>query len=580
MALVGVLVLGLVGIMTVLDDAPRASAAAPPIPGTGGGLRPGSVPAPYEALVIEAGSMCAAAPPAIVAAQIQQESNWNPRAVSSSGAQGISQFMPATWPNWSKPGESPFDPAAAIPAQARYDCAIARTMASAQSRGRLPTSLELTSLMLAGYNAGPTRVLAAHGIPAISETQNYVRLILASAPNFAGATGGTGGAAAGSFAAREIAAAKKYLGTPYAWAGGDYLGPTQGQCAGGAAANDCHKIGFDCSGLVLYAVYVASRGKIRLDHSADDQSRHGTPVPVGQLRPGDLIGFANRDRLSPTTSASTSATTGCSTHPSRTRSSGSTHSPRRTTGAKPGGRCVMGERRMVTLAAVVMVSLCACAPSTPSRTDRASSAGNWSGVGIPATRSMAASADAVIVLMPSSSAPAQPTSTTADPSTPGETSRPAPQRPRWASGAGAPAFPQPQSIDQHSADAVALHGARALASADTTVDRLPQNTASRAALAGWLTPTFARTQLHGSLTAPPGAQWDSWVSHRAYLVVSAALSGDDHPPDIPTVAARMVRLTERPVGRDGWRGTATSAVVAVVLENVNGVWRIDNDQPS
>jgi cell wall-associated NlpC family hydrolase len=117
-------------------------------------------------------------------------------------------------------------------------------------------------------------------------------MILASAPNFAGITG-VSSVAAGSFAAREIAAARKYLGTPYAWDGGDYLGPTRGQCAAGAAANDCRKVGFDCSGLVMYAVYVASHGAIRLSHSADEQTRRGSSVPIAQLRPGDVISFAD-----------------------------------------------------------------------------------------------------------------------------------------------------------------------------------------------------------------------------------------------------------------------------------------------
>jgi cell wall-associated NlpC family hydrolase len=292
-AVVSVLGLGLVAIATVLDDAPSASAGAPPIPATGGGLQPGSVPARYERLVLETGLMCSAAPPAIIAAQIKQESDWNPDAVSPAGAEGISQFLPTTWPSWSKPGDSPFDPNAAIPAQGRYDCAIARTMADAQQRGQLPKNVDLTSLMLAGYNAGPAKVVAAHGVPPIAETQSYVRVILASAPNFAGATADPGDGGAGSFAAREIVAAKKYIGTTYAWDGGDYLGPTRGQCVGGAAADDCNKIGFDCSGLVLYAVYVASHGTIRLSHSADEQTRHGTPVPIAHLRAGDLISFTD-----------------------------------------------------------------------------------------------------------------------------------------------------------------------------------------------------------------------------------------------------------------------------------------------
>jgi cell wall-associated NlpC family hydrolase len=227
----------------------------------------------------------------VIAAQIQQESGWKPDAISPAGAEGISQFLPSTWPNWSQPGQSPFDPRAAIPAQGRYDCAIARTMRQAQQLGRLSKNLDLTSLMLAGYNAGPAAVVSANGVPENGQTPDYVRSILDSAPDFAGATDALAGT--GTFAAREIAAAKKYLGTPYAWAGGDFLGPTRGQCAGGAASNDCHKVGFDCSGLVLYAVFVASHGAIRLSHSADDQTRHGTPVGIGQLKPGDLISFTD-----------------------------------------------------------------------------------------------------------------------------------------------------------------------------------------------------------------------------------------------------------------------------------------------
>jgi cell wall-associated NlpC family hydrolase len=235
--------------------------------------------------------MCAAASPAVIAAQIQQESNWDPTAVSPAGAQGISQFLPSSWPQWSKPGESPFDADAAIAAQGRYDCALARTMSSAQQRGELPKSVDLTSLMLAAYNAGPNKVLAAHGIPPIAQTENYVQTILAAAPTFAGATDTEAGA--GSFAHREIAAARRYLGTPYTWDGGSFLGPTSGLCVGGAAADDCHKVGFDCSGLVMYAVFVASRGAIRLPHSADEQTRGGTTVPLPDLRPGDLISFTN-----------------------------------------------------------------------------------------------------------------------------------------------------------------------------------------------------------------------------------------------------------------------------------------------
>ena len=56
-----------------------------------------------------------------------------------------------------------------------------------------------------------------------------------------------------------IKAAASQLGKPYVWGGGNFNGPTGG--------------GFDCSGLVLYAAYQASGGRIRLPHYTGDQIR-------------------------------------------------------------------------------------------------------------------------------------------------------------------------------------------------------------------------------------------------------------------------------------------------------------------
>lgn len=77
----------------------------------------------------------------------------------------------------------------------------------------------------------------------------------------------------------------QWIGTPYAWAGGTAQGPSQGICAGGPARQDCHVVGFDCSGLALYAwaPYVA------MDHLAATQYGYGSVHPgITQLRPGDL----------------------------------------------------------------------------------------------------------------------------------------------------------------------------------------------------------------------------------------------------------------------------------------------------
>lgn len=79
------------------------------------------------------------------------------------------------------------------------------------------------------------------------------------------------------FAGALVTAAASQLGRPYVWGGGDFNGPTGG--------------GFDCSGLVLYAAYQASDGRIRLPHYTGDQIRLGHGVAWNDKQPGDLIFF-------------------------------------------------------------------------------------------------------------------------------------------------------------------------------------------------------------------------------------------------------------------------------------------------
>nr|WP_279582096.1 C40 family peptidase [Fodinicola feengrottensis] len=63
------------------------------------------------------------------------------------------------------------------------------------------------------------------------------------------------------------------------FAGGDARGPTTGTEPG---------IGFDCSGLTLYAW---AQVGVSLPHTASGQHRLGQPVPPGREQPGDLVFF-------------------------------------------------------------------------------------------------------------------------------------------------------------------------------------------------------------------------------------------------------------------------------------------------
>lgn len=153
----------------------------------------GEVPAQFRDWILKAGSLCPEAPPHLIAAQIFRESSWDPNIVQkTSGAQGLSQFMPGTWPEWGVDSDgngrvSPFDPGDAIMAQGRYDCAIAEQMKGWKIPG------DIQDLMLAGYNAGPYAVKAAGGVPNNGESPEYIKAIRALMPKFMGKPTAAGG---------------------------------------------------------------------------------------------------------------------------------------------------------------------------------------------------------------------------------------------------------------------------------------------------------------------------------------------------------------------------------------------------
>jgi cell wall-associated NlpC family hydrolase len=242
--------------------------------GAAGSLNTSAVPAAYLPWVLSAGSLCATITPAVVAAQDQVESGWNPRAVSTAGAEGIAQFLPGTFASWGKNDDgtgdvSPFNPADAIMAQGRYDCSLAALMSRLAASGSV--SGDVLALALAGYNAGPGAVEAAHSVP--PDAAGYVNSIESlTASKYAG-TAVAGGSAAGQVA---VAAAESALGTPYQWGG------SCGDPHGADPSEWC-----DCSSLVQMAWAAAG---VSLPRTTFEQVHAGTPVAsVSQLQPGDLI---------------------------------------------------------------------------------------------------------------------------------------------------------------------------------------------------------------------------------------------------------------------------------------------------
>jgi len=84
--------------------------------GSTGTFKPETIPNGYGDLIQKAAS-ANGINPAILAGLIEQESRWNPRAVSSANAKGLAQFIDSTAAEF---GVNPFDPASAIDGAARY----------------------------------------------------------------------------------------------------------------------------------------------------------------------------------------------------------------------------------------------------------------------------------------------------------------------------------------------------------------------------------------------------------------------------------------------------------------------------
>jgi soluble lytic murein transglycosylase-like protein len=99
----------------------------------------------------------------LLTALVWQESGFNARARSRSGARGLTQLMPATARELGV--RRSYDPVQNVDGGARYLRAQLLRFGSA-------------ALALAAYNAGPQAVVRHRGIPPYRETRQYVRNVL------------------------------------------------------------------------------------------------------------------------------------------------------------------------------------------------------------------------------------------------------------------------------------------------------------------------------------------------------------------------------------------------------------------
>jgi len=108
--------------------------------------------------------------PDVFERQIEAESGFNPKAVSSAGARGIAQIMPSTAKGW---GVNPDDPQAALEAAAKNMAGYVKTYGGMGTTD--PTKVRgAYEKALQAYNAGPGSV--GRYLP--SETKGYISKIV------------------------------------------------------------------------------------------------------------------------------------------------------------------------------------------------------------------------------------------------------------------------------------------------------------------------------------------------------------------------------------------------------------------
>jgi soluble lytic murein transglycosylase-like protein len=167
---------------------PTTAAPAPPVPAPPVPVAPAPAPAapvqpdiasllpldfeehgapesPYGSLIYEMAGRYAVNP-YLVAAVVQVESAFNPRALSNKGARGLMQLLPETARRFGLQRKKDlFDPAKNLEAGIRYLKWLSERFSGDAAR------------VLAAYNAGEGAVERFGGVPPYQETRNYVTRI-------------------------------------------------------------------------------------------------------------------------------------------------------------------------------------------------------------------------------------------------------------------------------------------------------------------------------------------------------------------------------------------------------------------
>lgn len=190
--------------------------------------------------------------------------------------------------------------AAAGAAKQAADAAVASAVAAARSAAAQARQLQATQADLQRQLDAAQSDVA--GLKA--QQQQYRAWLAAKQAEEARAAAAAGAGhhhgvslASGGSAGVVIARALSAVGIIYAWGGGNAEGPTRGIHDFGVADmfGDFNKIGFDCSGLMVYAFAGAG---VFLPHFSGYQYESGRHVPLSQIQPGDMLFYSSNGRAS------------------------------------------------------------------------------------------------------------------------------------------------------------------------------------------------------------------------------------------------------------------------------------------
>ncbi|WAZ25699.1 transglycosylase SLT domain-containing protein [Streptomyces cinnabarinus] len=188
------------------DNQATANQVIASVQGDGSGeLDPATVPEDLVEPIEDAGELCGAIGPIVIASQIEKESGFDAAKVGPDGKQGISQLPPDIFEQYGEDDDdndktSALDAEDSIMAQGRYMCELAEQAQQMIDSGEVVqtgTTNSVLDLALAGYHLGMDAVRAAKGVPNTNDAQGYVLAVRAQFAKYEGIAAPPAGATPG-----------------------------------------------------------------------------------------------------------------------------------------------------------------------------------------------------------------------------------------------------------------------------------------------------------------------------------------------------------------------------------------------